>query len=160
MAFFLIFSVVLGLLNQLQIFSQLYLIELLVLLTGQGLLKLWYLIYPRLLTGFGMLVFFTNLKVMKQAASWLGNVLAAKMSKLYNVKKSCSILTYILLKLGKWPPAWKAFLSTCCCKNETEIGFLTVRSSWGYQHGFSAEASQVKLTEVKFQTAVSFPCKQ
>ena len=38
---------VLGLLNQLQIFSQLYLIELLGLLTGLGLLKLWHLIYPR-----------------------------------------------------------------------------------------------------------------
>ena len=60
-AFFLISSVVLGLLDQLQIFSQLYLIELLGLLTGLGLLELWHLIYPRLLTGFGMLVFFTNL---------------------------------------------------------------------------------------------------
>ena len=46
---------VLGLLDQLLIFSQLYLIELLGLLTGLGLLK------PRLLTGFGMLVCFTNL---------------------------------------------------------------------------------------------------
>ena len=39
---------VLGLLNQLQIFSQLYLIELLGLLTGLELLELWHLIYPRL----------------------------------------------------------------------------------------------------------------
>ena len=31
------------------------------LLTGLVLLELWYLIYPRLLTGFGILVFFTNL---------------------------------------------------------------------------------------------------
>ena len=46
---------VLGLLDQLQIFSQLYLIELLGLLTSLGLLELWHLIYPRLLTGFGML---------------------------------------------------------------------------------------------------------
>ena len=38
--FFLIFSMVLGLLDQLQIFLQLYLIELLGLLTGLGLLKL------------------------------------------------------------------------------------------------------------------------
>ena len=53
---------VLGLLNQLQIFSQLYLIELLGLLTGLGLLELYYLIYPRLPTGFGMLVFFTRLR--------------------------------------------------------------------------------------------------
>ena len=55
---------VLGLLDQLLIFSQLYLIELLGLLTGLGLLELWHLIYPRLLTGFGMLVFFTNLRLM------------------------------------------------------------------------------------------------
>ena len=47
---------VLGLLNQLQIFLQVYLIELLGLLTGLGLLELWHLVYPRLLTGFGMLV--------------------------------------------------------------------------------------------------------
>ena len=56
---------VLGLLDQLQIFSQFYLIELLGLLTGLGLLELWHLIYPRLLTGFGMLVFFTNLNLME-----------------------------------------------------------------------------------------------
>ena len=42
------------------IFSQLYLIELIGLLTGLGLLQLWHLIYPRLLTWSGMLVFFTN----------------------------------------------------------------------------------------------------
>ena len=53
----------LGLHDQLQIFSQLYLIELVGLLTGLGLLELWHLIYPRLLTGFGMLVFFTNLSL-------------------------------------------------------------------------------------------------
>ena len=47
---FLISSMVLGLLDQLQIFLQLYLIELLGLLTGLGLLKLWHLIYPRLLS--------------------------------------------------------------------------------------------------------------
>ena len=40
-----------------------YLIELVGLLTGLGLLELWHLIYPRLLTGFGMLVFFTNLSL-------------------------------------------------------------------------------------------------
>ena len=62
---------VLGLLDQLQIFSQLYLIELLGLLTGLGLLELWHLIYPRLLTGFGMLVFFTNLSLMKFQVRYL-----------------------------------------------------------------------------------------
>ena len=40
-----------------------------------------------------------------------------------------------------WPPAWKAFLSACCCENESEIGFLTVTSSCGYQDGFSTETS-------------------
>ena len=63
--FFLIFCTVLGLLDQLQIFSQLYLIELLELLTDLGLLELWRLIYPRLLTGFSMLVFFKNLRLME-----------------------------------------------------------------------------------------------
>ena len=63
MGFFLISSVVLGHLNQLQIFSPLYLIELLGLSTGLGLLELWHFIYPRLLTGFGMQVFFTNLSL-------------------------------------------------------------------------------------------------
>ena len=71
MAFFLIFSTILGLLEQLHISSQLYLIELLGLLTGLGLPKLWYLIYPRLLTGFGMLVFFTNLSLMEFQVRYL-----------------------------------------------------------------------------------------
>ena len=44
MTFFLISSMVLGLLNQLHIFSQLYVIELLGFLTGLGLLQLWHLI--------------------------------------------------------------------------------------------------------------------
>ena len=62
---------VLGLLDQLQIFSQLHLIELLGLLTGLGLLELWHLIYPRLLTGFGMLVFFTNLSLIEFQVRYL-----------------------------------------------------------------------------------------
>ena len=62
---------VLGLLDQLLIFSQLYLIELLGLLTGLELLELWHLIYPRLLTGFGMLVFFTNLSLMEFQVRYL-----------------------------------------------------------------------------------------
>ena len=71
MAFFLIFSMVLGLLDQLQIFSQLYLIELLGLLTGLGLLELWHLIYPKLLIGFDMLVFFTILSLMEFQVRYL-----------------------------------------------------------------------------------------
>ena len=43
--FFLISSMVLGLLDQLHIFLHLYLIELLGLLTSLGLLELWHLIY-------------------------------------------------------------------------------------------------------------------
>ena len=62
---------VLGLLDQLLIFSQLYLMELLGLLTGLGLLELWHLIYPRFLTGFGMLAFFTNLRLMEFQVRYL-----------------------------------------------------------------------------------------
>ena len=62
---------VLGLLDQLQIFSQLFLIKLLGLLTGLGVLKLLHLIYPRLLTGFGMLVFFTNLSLTEFQVRYL-----------------------------------------------------------------------------------------
>ena len=61
-SFFLIFSMVLGLLDQLLILSQLYLVELLGLLTNIGLLELWHLIYLKLLTGFGMLFFFHKFK--------------------------------------------------------------------------------------------------
>ena len=68
---FLISSMVLGLVSQLQIFSQFYLIELLGLSTGLGLLELWYLIYPRLLTGFGILVFYTNLNLVEFQVRYL-----------------------------------------------------------------------------------------
>ena len=61
---------VLGLLDQLQIFLQLYLTEFL-----GGLLELWHLIYPRLLTGFGMLVFFANLSLMKFQVRYLALLL-------------------------------------------------------------------------------------
>ena len=40
--------------------------ELLGLLTGLGLLELWYLLYPRLLIGFGILIFFTNFGISGQ----------------------------------------------------------------------------------------------
>ena len=68
---FLIFSTVLGLTNQQQIFSQLYLIEFVWLLTGLGLLELWHLIYTRLSTGFDMLVYFTNLSLMEFQVRYL-----------------------------------------------------------------------------------------
>ena len=47
---------VLSFLDQLQMFYQLYLIDLLGLITNLGLLKVEHLIYPRLSIGFGMLV--------------------------------------------------------------------------------------------------------
>ena len=58
-------------LDQLQIFSRLYLKDLLGLLTDLGLLKLCHLIYPRLLTGFDMLVSFTNLSLMEFQVRYL-----------------------------------------------------------------------------------------
>ena len=70
-SFLLISSMVLGLLDQLQIYLQLYLIELLGLLTGLGLLELQHFIYLRLLTGFSMLVFFTNLSLMEFQVRYL-----------------------------------------------------------------------------------------
>ena len=69
--FFLIPSMVLALLNQLLIFSQLYLIESLQLLTGLGLLELWDLVYPGFLTGFGMVVFFTGLSIMESQVKFI-----------------------------------------------------------------------------------------
>ena len=48
------------------IFWQLHFIALLGLLTGLGLLKLKHLKYPRPLREFGMLVFFTNLRISGQ----------------------------------------------------------------------------------------------
>ena len=65
MTFFLISSMVSGLLSQLQTFWQLYLIELLGLLTGLGLFELWHLIFLRHLTGCSTLVFFTNPNFME-----------------------------------------------------------------------------------------------
>ena len=79
--FFLRSSMVLGLLDQLQIFWQLYLIELLELLTGLRLLKLQQLIYPRLSTGFGMLVFFTDLNLMEFQVRYLA------LFRLFSVKE-------------------------------------------------------------------------
>ena len=60
----------LSLLDQLQIFWQLCLIELLGLLTGLVLLELFF-IYLRLSTGFGLLAFFTNLSLMEFQVRYL-----------------------------------------------------------------------------------------
>ena len=64
-ASFLISSMVRGLSNQLQIFRQLYLIELVGSLIGLGLLEPWHIIYLRLFTGCDMMVFFTNSNIME-----------------------------------------------------------------------------------------------
>ena len=58
---------ILGLLDQLQIFS----IELLGFLTDLGLLELWHLIYQRLLTGFDMQVFFSNFSLKQFQVRYL-----------------------------------------------------------------------------------------
>ena len=61
----LITSMVSGLPDQLQIFWQMYLMECLGLLIGLGLLELWRFIYPRLLTGCGMVALFRNSNLME-----------------------------------------------------------------------------------------------
>ena len=73
MVFFLISSMVLGILDHPQIFLELYLMEFLGLLTGLELIKLWHLIYPKLLIGFDMLVFFTNLTLMEFQVRYLAS---------------------------------------------------------------------------------------
>ena len=65
MTFFLILNIVSGLLEQLQIFWQLYLKELHSYLIGLLLLELQDFIYPRLLTVSGMLVILTNVNLME-----------------------------------------------------------------------------------------------
>ena len=71
MAFFSLSSIVLGLLDRLQILSQLYLIEFPRLLAGLGLLSLWHSIYPKLLKGSGMLLFFRNVSLMEFQVRYL-----------------------------------------------------------------------------------------
>ena len=68
---FLISSMVKGLSNQLQIFRQLYLIELVGSLIGLGLLEPWHIIYLRLFTGCDMMVFFTNSNIMELQFGYL-----------------------------------------------------------------------------------------
>ena len=73
------------------------------------------------------------------------------LSKLYNVRKLIQVSLSILLKLGKCDEKhaisthqkmaanMESLLVSLLCKNESEIEFLIVASSWGCQHGFSAE---------------------
>ena len=74
--FFLISSMALGLPDEVQIFSPWYLIELLRLLTGLGLLKLWHLIYQKLLTVLGMLIYFINLSLSRQIFDLISSFLS------------------------------------------------------------------------------------
>ena len=60
-----------GLLDQLLIFSRLLSDRIARALTGLGLLELWHLMYPVLLTGFGMLVFFTKSSLMEFQVRYL-----------------------------------------------------------------------------------------
>ena len=71
----LISSMVLSLFDQLQIFLQLDLIELLGLLTGLGLLELWHLAFDMLVKRLGMLVFFTNVNLMEFQVRYLASFL-------------------------------------------------------------------------------------
>ena len=51
-------------------------VELLGLLAGLGLLELWYLLYPRLLIGFGILIFFTNFGISGQIFGLISSFLS------------------------------------------------------------------------------------
>ena len=116
---------VLGLLDQLQIFSQLYLIELLGLLTGLGLLELWHLIYPRLLTGFDMLVFFTNLSLMEFQVIYLASFLLFSVIEGFEWfwMESLHKNIQLLLEFLKGP---FLLLHFSCCKLMTFLMMLSV----------------------------------
>ena len=60
-----------------------------------------------------------------------------------------------LQQIKRWSPAWKTLLVACCYKNESEIGFLTVTSSWRYQQGFSPETSQFLNNTTHFYDCVA-----
>ena len=97
---------VLGLLDQLQIIWQLYLIEMLELLTGLGLLKLYCLIYPRLLTGFGILFILTdwllNL-ILIYKTLWTGAESGLLISMLEKLNFfSLTVLITLVLLMWKW----------------------------------------------------------
>ena len=60
-----------------------------------------------------------------------------------------------LQHIRKWSLACKIFLSVCCCKNESEVGILTMASSRGHQHGFSAETRQFLSNTAHFYDSVA-----
>ena len=103
LAFFLISNKVSGLLNQLQILQQLYLIEFLGLLMGLGLLKLQYLTYSRFSPGFVMLLGFTKSRLIKFRVRYL--VLSHLLSVLDSFKwfwtrslyKNIQLMTFLMM---------------------------------------------------------------
>ena len=168
MVFFLISSIVLGLLNQLLIFSWLYLIKLLGLLTDLGLLELWHLIYPRLLTGFGMQVFFTNLKA---CVCYFSLFLKDKfISSLFRTKYIKSTLTYscfffpLLHKhlISPEPPCTTHLLETSCLEKITVFVIETmlvtlplVQMNKAQREGNRTNHVQTKINMMKgLQTSV------
>ena len=70
-AFYLFLSMVLDLLDQLQFYLLMYFIELVGFLTNLGLLRLLHLVYRRILTRFGILVFFTYSSFMRFQVRYL-----------------------------------------------------------------------------------------
>ena len=71
---------------------------------GLGLLELWHLTYSRLLTGFALLVFFTNLSLMKfQVRYWalflLSSVMTALSSSGWKVFKNIQLMLKFLKAL-------------------------------------------------------------
>ena len=113
-AFFLISSMVLGLLDQLLIFSQLYLIELLGILTDLGLLELCHLIYSRLLTGFDMLVYFTNLGLGEFPVRYLVLFLLFSVVDGFEWFKMESLHSSFLLVLEFLKGPFLVLLFSCC----------------------------------------------
>ena len=126
MAFFLISSMVLGLLNQLQLFSQLSLIELLGLSIILGQLELWHLIYPRLLTRFGMLVFFTNLTLKDPCISESCIEIKIKLNFYFHTSLWC---------LERFYESVKGLHETFCgttkkCENKNLTSFVHFVQDW------------------------------
>ena len=100
MTFFLISSMILSLLNQ-QISLQLYLIQLLGFLIGLGLLELWHLMYPRLLTEFGH---FHKLKSYVISGQIFGPILYLSNSRPWVVLDEKFSQEYPVNAEVPWPP--------------------------------------------------------
>ena len=118
--FFRISSIVLGLIDQLQVLPQMYLIELLVLLTG-----LYHRLYSRLLAGVSMLMFFTNQIVMEFQVRYLSLFLL--FSVIDDFKWFCMrILHKIIQFLLEFLKAPFLVLHVSCSTLMTFLGVLSV----------------------------------